>query len=272
MRRSYFNYNAIIMGSFSFKSLANSFFAILLMLGCHAVAQEKPIRIGVDTHYPPFIFKENDTLKGFDIELANALCESAKVECEIVSIDFDKLFDALLKEERIDAILASVSITPEREAKMAFSNAYYKPYARFAKLTSNAIPFQPSALENKRIGVEANTSYETYLKKNFNDIVSITTFETLEEAIDALQNQQIDAIIADELALELQYVQKKDSTISFWGPNLNLSAIAEGGAGMAFRKSDSQLVDLFNDALKDVKRSGKFGQISKRFFKRDISR
>jgi hypothetical protein len=57
----------------------------------HAQAPDwKKIRIGVEGAYPPFSEVGPDgKLKGFDIDIAMALCAEMKVECELVTQEWD---------------------------------------------------------------------------------------------------------------------------------------------------------------------------------------
>lgn len=243
----------------------------IIWVANYAFAQEEVLRIGVENDYPPFAFMEDNELKGFDVELANALCETANKRCEIISMPFNQLFDALLKEKRIDAIIDSINITEERRKTMLFTKPYYVPTARFLRSNETFIPFQAGALENKKIGVEAGTTYERYLRESFAEHLDVHAYPSLHEATDAMKAGKIDAIIADELTLELNYT-KKDSSVSFWGPSLRLTAITKEGAGIPLRLEDTHLVTILNDALSAVKLSGRFSQISKKYFRRNIAR
>ena len=98
----------------------------------HAQAPDwKKIRIGVEGAYPPFSEVDKDgKLKGFEIEYAQALCAEMKAECTLVQQDFDGLIPAL-QARKVDAIIASMSITEERKQRVAFTNKYYQTPARF---------------------------------------------------------------------------------------------------------------------------------------------
>ena len=89
------------------------------------------MRIGVEGAYPPFSeIGPDGKIKGFDIDIAHALCDAMKVKCTLVQQDFDGMIPALMAH-KFDAILASMSITPERQKRVAFSDKYYQTPARF---------------------------------------------------------------------------------------------------------------------------------------------
>ena len=86
----------------------------LLLAAAPAFAQApgwKKIRIGVEGAYPPFSEVGPDgRIKGFDIDIANALCADMKAECSMVQLEFDGMIPAL-KARKFDAVIASISIT-----------------------------------------------------------------------------------------------------------------------------------------------------------------
>ena len=104
--------------------------AAVLALGLSFSASADVLRIGVEGAYKPFSWKEADgTLKGFDIEIAMALCAEMKRECKLVEQDWDGMIPALLAK-KYDAIIASMSITEERMKRVDFSMKYYNTPAK----------------------------------------------------------------------------------------------------------------------------------------------
>src|SRR5689334_9683258 len=119
------------------------------------------IRFLTETDYPPFNYAGPDgNPAGFNVDLARMICEEIKVACTIQMRRFDTLIDALNKNEG-DAVIASISATPQTRAKVDFSDPYYRTPARFVSRKDRDFPeVRPEALEGKKVAVVAGTAHE----------------------------------------------------------------------------------------------------------------
>ena len=107
------------------KRLALGLSAAALVLSLGAAGAQETLKIGTEGAYPPFNNLTSDgKLEGFDIDIANALCDEMKVKCEFITQDWDGIIPAL-QAGKFDAIIASMSITEERKQKVDFTNKYY---------------------------------------------------------------------------------------------------------------------------------------------------
>ena len=83
------------------------------------------IKIATESSFVPFSYKDaQGNLVGFEIDLANALCQEAKVKCEILSLDWDGLIPGL-QAQKYSAIMAGMSDNEERRKVVAFSEPYF---------------------------------------------------------------------------------------------------------------------------------------------------
>ena len=103
----------------------------VLILGAGFAATQagaQTLRIATEGAYPPFNMKNAaGELTGFDVEIAKALCAEMKRECTIVAQDWDGIIPGLVNN-KYDAIIASMSITPERKQTIDFTDRYYSNY------------------------------------------------------------------------------------------------------------------------------------------------
>ena len=110
------------------------------------------LKIGTEASYKPFAWVlPSGELTGFDIDIAKALCTQMGATCEIVNQSFDGLIPAL-NAKKIDAIIASMFITPEREQAIAFAGPYYSVPALFVAAKDSGLEISEDGLEAQERG------------------------------------------------------------------------------------------------------------------------
>ena len=230
----------------------------------------KPLRIGVEGAYPPFSQVGPDgKLTGFDIDIANALCAEMKVECTLVQQSFDGLIPAL-QAKKIDAIIASLSITEERAKVVAFSDKYYQTPARFVARLFSKLEMTPEGLKGKRIGVQRSTTHDRYATEQLKGAETVR-YTQQDDAFLDLAAGRIDVALVDSIAASVGFLKTSVGWgYKFIGPNLTDAKYFGDGAGIAMRKADGALRNQFNAAIKSIRSNGIYKKIQDKYFDFDV--
>jgi len=243
--------------------------AALLTLGV-AQAQEKTLKIGTEGAYPPFNNLTADgKLVGFDVDIAQALCDEMKVKCEFIAQDWDGIIPAL-QAGKFDAIIASMSITPERLKQVDFTNKYYNtPPAIAAPKDTDIKGVTKEDLAGKTIGVQASTTHFNYSTKTYTDS-TVKPYPTAQEYQLDLQNGRLDAV-NDDIVVLSQWLDTPDGACcKIVGTIKPVPEIHGEGAGIAIRKGETDLKDQFNAAIVAIRANGKYKEINDKYFKFDV--
>lgn len=236
-------------------------FALTLGLGT-ANAQEK-LRIGTEGAYPPFNNLTSDgKLEGFDIDIAKAICEEMKVECEFVTQDWDGIIPAL-QANRFDAIVASMSITEERQKQVDFSEKYYSNTLNF--IAPKDSDFSPENVGSTVIGVQEGTISANFAQDSYKD-ADVRGYPTQLEAYADLESGRVDAVLADFGVLYEWIESDAGACCEFKGEAVS----SDDEIGIAIRKGDDQLRERLNAAIKALRANGKYQEINAKYFPFDV--
>lgn len=245
--------------------------AAAVALGAAAV-NAKPVKVGVAAEpYPPFTSPDaQGHWSGWEVDLMNAICKDQKLDCVITPVAWDGIIPALTSGQ-IDMIMSSMSITAKREKVVAFSNKYYVTPAAMAVAKDAKFGMKPADLKGKVIGVQVATTNEAYAKKFFGKVATIKQYQTQDQVNQDLAAGRIDADIADQFTLA-DFVNSKDgkACCKMLGALPYDAETLGTGIGAAFRKSDKELLAKFNKGLADVRKSGEYDKITKKYFSFDI--
>ena len=124
--------------------------------------------VGTSADYPPFeSYDDEFQIVGFDPALLDAIAVNMGVEVELKDFAFDGL-GAALQVGQIDAAIAAISVTEEREQQVDFSHVYYVSQdAVLAGKNADLLPISSLRdLASLRIGVQSGSVYEDLLNDN----------------------------------------------------------------------------------------------------------
>lgn len=227
--------------------------------GAAQAASGDTIRIATEGAYPPFNYTNNDgSLGGFDVDVANAICDQMQAKCEIVAQDWDGIIPGLLAN-KYDAIFAGMSITPERSAKVDFSQPYF--VNTMVWLAKDDGSFDPADISNKDLGGQRSTTLGAYLQDNYDgqNGNTVNLYDTYENAYLDLKSGRVDAVLAEKVSAADWLPENPDYAII--GEEID----NDDHIGVALRKNDP-LKEKINQAIAALRDNGKLEELEKANF------
>lgn len=220
---------------------------------------EKVLRVGTETTFAPYEFKDGKKYIGFDIDLMEAIAQKIGYKMELKSVDFDELIPALETNE-IDMIAAGINPTEDRSKIVIFSEPYFKDngFITVVRKTDDTIHSMQD-LANKKVITQTGT-ISTDMAKHIPG-ATVKEVKNNEDAFKALQKSETDAVIIDTVVAT--YYLKQDAY-----QDLRLAGEPSDPRGTvwAFRQDDTELRDQINQALDELKADGTYKTIYEKWF------
>lgn len=227
-----------------------------------SAAGTEVLRVGMECNYAPFNWTtttETDTTKpieggdfadGYDVVIATKLAEATGKEVQIVKLDWDNLILSL-KNNQIDAIIAGMTDTPEREQEVAFTSPYYeseevmivKKDGKYAGATSIQ-DFSGATVQG-----QMNTVYDEVIDQ-IEGVTHQPAAETFPAAIQALQAGAVDGVVSELPVANGVVAANSDLAIVRFDEGKGFEA--DTTVSVAVRKEDTELKDALDKALSDI--------------------
>jgi arginine/ornithine transport system substrate-binding protein len=245
--------------------------AAVAALGVGAVvptaARAETLRVAIEGEYPPFnLTDKKGRLAGFDVDIANALCEAIDASCKLVKQQWDRMIPDLAAG-KYDIVVSSLSITSARRKQIDFTRPYYQTPAKFVAKKGAGIEVSPDGLKGRRLGVQRATTHERYLTSLYGDSAVLVRYDTLPKAQADMAAGKVDLVFADAMALSEGFLKtKKGKDFEFVGPDFRDSRWLGQGIGIGVRKGRADLVGQLNVALDAIKADGTYTRIERNYF------
>lgn len=230
---------------------------LMLILSSLSFAAKK-LYVGTNAEFAPYEYLENGKMVGFDIELMDAIGEELGYEIVWSNMSFDGLLPAL-QMKKIDAVIAGMSQTSERQKAVTFSMPYllFSSDEHYVIVNEESSYVKKEELNGKKIGVQIGTMQEEFAK----DLGGLPQlYNSWTGALMDLQQNKIDAvIIADVSGEEYLKTMKGIKKIDVVEENFP-------GASIALRKGETELAEQINQAILKIDAEGKYLEILKKYF------
>jgi ABC-type amino acid transport substrate-binding protein len=213
------------------------------------------MHVGTSADYPPFEYYDGEfQLTGFDVALIRAIGEELGVIVDMTDIAFDGLGDSLLSGQ-VDLAIAALSITPEREAAVDFSNVYYiGEDAVLAAAGSDIGNINEEAdLAAYTLGVQASSVYENWAREQLID-TGLMPEENL--FVYARADQAVEDLVAGRVQLVMMDKKPAEVAENQFDVNIIASGLHRQRFAIAVPHGEDTLRNEINQALTNLQNNG----------------
>jgi polar amino acid transport system substrate-binding protein len=218
------------------------------------------LTVCTDMPYAPFEFEKGGKPTGFDIDLVTKVAEALDADLDVVDVPFDDITSGTsLNNDVCDVAVSAMTITGERARVLDFSSPYFD--AKQALITPKGSGLdQVAELAGQRVGVQRDTTGETYLSDYAPDSTQVRAFDDAAGLQAALAAGELDAAMLDN-TVSGQFVADN--------PSLKLSREFDTGEqyGMAVKKDGNiPLLREINSTLAELRADGTYDEIYQTYF------
>ena len=221
--------------------------------------------VGTAASMPPLNMTARDgEIIGMEIDLAKAMASVMGVKLRLEVMQFHELLPAL-EAGKIDMVLSGMTITPQRNMKVAFSGPYFKSgKAILTKIPEMAAAQTPEDIHDPRksvVTLRGSTS-EQFVKENLSK-TRLVTAGSYDEAIGMVIDGKVDALFADYticVVTIFRYPKEKLLTV--------VSPLTYEPLGIALPNNDPLLVNWVDNYLKTLEDSGALEELTWEWFQK----
>lgn len=211
-----------------------------------------------NAEFPPYEYKEGDNVVGIDAEVAQAIADKLGMKLEIVDTKFDAIIPGV-QSGKYDMGMAGMTVTPDREKSVAFSDSYATGIQPIIVKQGSDIKSVDDLSEKSKIGVQLGTTGDIYAKDDFGD-EAVQEFDKGADAVQALLAGKIDCVIIDN-------EPAKSFVAANEGLEILSTSYAEEEYAICFKKDNTELQTKVNNALKELIADGTLQKIVNKYIK-----
>lgn len=205
--------------------------------------QQATLTMATNAEFPPYEYKEGDQVVGIDAEIAQAIADELGMKLEIVDTKFDAIIPGV-QSGKYDMGMAGMTVTPEREQSVSFSNSYATGIQSIIVKEGSDIKSVDDLSSETKIGVQLGTTGDIYASDDFG-AEAVAQYDKGADAVQALIAGKVDCVIIDN-----------EPAKAFVAANTGLKILetsyAEEDYAICFAKDNTELQTKVNDALKKL--------------------
>jgi len=237
------------------------FLGLMAFLTSVSLWAQKPLVVGMELQYPPFEMTDmQGNPSGISVDLAKALGKYLGREVVIKNIAWDGLIPSL-KTGKIDMILSSMTITPERAKTVDFSIPYAQ--SNLAILTwrgSKVSDIRDLNQKGKKVAVKKGTTGHLYAREYLKN-AQILVFDKENAAVLEVIQKRADGFLYDQLSIYRNWHRHPEQTTALLQPFQKKPEYW----GIAMRKGDKELKEKVDTFIRQAKADGTFDALADKY-------
>lgn len=243
--------------------------AMTLLAGSSVFAEEaKTLRVAMECGYAPYNWTQPDDQNGavpiadstefaygYDVMMAQHICEELGYELEIVKLDWDSLVPAVVSGT-VDCVIAGQSITSERAEVVDFTEPYY--YASIVTLAKKDGPYAEAKgvadLAGATCTSQLNTIWYDVCLPQIKDAKILPAQESAPAMLVALDADKCDIVVTDQPTGLAATVAYPDMVLLDFSEGEDAFAVSEEeiNIGISLQKGNTELKDAINGVLEKM--------------------
>jgi len=260
------------------RKIITGFMAILVLAasvfcpGCKTVplsggSKNPVLYVGITPDCPPIIFKKNNQILGLEADLARELAKALDRPLQFVEVPWDQQINSLLND-KFDIIMSGMTITRERQVRIAFSEPYLQQGQMALVRRTDLDRFGTSQQiykANANFAVQRKTTGDIFVQQVCRNASSVGNLDPA-EAAQALCCKMVDIYIHDApIIIWMASENESDlTTVPIQSPT---QSIAWG-----LKKTDANLMAAVNQVLARWKQDGTLDSIRQRWLPGDVGK
>lgn len=224
-------------------------------------AKSEKLIVGTEAGFAPYEYMKGNEVVGIDMDIAKAIADEMGKELEIKNMDFDGAL-AAVQSGKVDFVAAGVSISPEREEAMDFSNEYVNSTEVIVvnkenpAVTPAGEELAGSDLDGKVVAVQQGNIADIWVSNKDNcNPKEVKRYTKFAQAAEDLKNGKIDCIVMDQYPAE-ELVAANDTLATLDG------TLFEDKYAIAVKKGNKELLDEINKVIDKLVEEGKIEEFT----------
>ncbi len=222
------------------------------------------LRFLTTSDYPPFNYRDpGGTLVGYNVDLAQAICDELGIVCTLQVWPWDQAADALADNQG-DALIGGLALTTETAVRFDFSAVYLRFPARFVTANGEMADFSPEALAGRKLAVRAGSEHQGFAMRYLPETRLIGAANEF-DALDLVRSGVADAYFGDALRAAF-WLGQNSGCCTFAGEAYFRPDFFGQGLAIAVTEGRREVTEALDTALERLEKSGKLDELYLKWF------